>query len=175
MIKKLLLFVLAIVILIWLLIRNFTNILYPIKYSEYIEKYAGEYHIDKNLVYAIIKQESNFNEKAISSKGAVGLMQIMNKTANEVVERTDIDEVNLYDPEINIQIGVKYFSELIDKYDNEKMAIIAYNAGTGNVDKWIKEDIISRNGENLENVPFKETNMYLRKVLKNYEIYNKLY
>lgn len=175
MIKKLLLFVFTIVILMCLIIKNFANFLYPIKYSEYIDKYACEYNIDKNLVYAIIKQESNFNEKAISPKGAVGLMQVMNRTANDVVKRIDIDKVNLYDPEINIHIGVKYFSELIEKYNDEKMAIIAYNAGTGNVDKWIQENIISENGENLEKVPFRETNMYLRKVLKNYEIYNKLY
>lgn len=173
--KKILLFVFAFIVFILIIIKSLINIMYPLRYSEYIEKYAIEYDIDKNLVYAIIKQESNFKTDVNSSKGAVGLMQVMDRTAMEVAYNLDYDEINLYDPETNIQIGVKYLSMLIEKYDNEKIAIVAYNAGIGNVDKWIEENIIDKDGKNLENVPYKETNMYLRKVLKNYEIYNKLY
>ncbi|MCI8290866.1 MAG: lytic transglycosylase domain-containing protein [Clostridia bacterium] len=164
------------VILVFIILKIFINCVYPNKYSEYVEKYSKEYDVDSNLVYAIIKQESNFDPDVNSPKGAVGLMQLMRKTAEEVAERMNCNDVDLCNPEINIKLGVKHLSDLLHKYENnEKMAVIAYNAGMGNVDNWIDKGIIDGEGTNLENVPYKETNMYLRKVLKNYEIYCKLY
>ena len=151
---------------------------YPLKYTENIEKYAEKYNVDKYLVYAIIKAESNFNEKAKSKSNAIGLMQIMEATAKEIAAKMELDimKEQLYKPELNIQIGVKYYASLLEKYNNNyKIAIIAYNAGIGNVDKWIKEGIIKEDGTDLENVPFKETNNYVRKILRNYEIYKGLY
>lgn len=171
------LFICAICVILILLVLKFSvNFVYPNKYSEYVEKYSAEYDVDSNLVYAIIKQESNFEPDVNSSKGAVGLMQLMEKTASEVAEKIDCNNVDLCNPETNIKLGIKHLSDLLHKYDdNEKMAIIAYNAGMGNVDNWIGKGIINEEGTNLENVPYKETNMYLRKVLKNYEMYCKLY
>ena len=130
------------------------------------------------MICSIIKTESNFNIEAKSNKNAIGLMQIMETTAKETATKLEIDpnNINLYDTETNIKIGVKYFSEILKKYDgNYNLAIIAYNAGIGNVDNWIKEGIINEDGTNLENIPFRETNNYIRKVLRNYEIYKKLY
>ena len=152
--------------------------IYPLKYSEYVEKYAEEYNIDKYLVYAIIKAESNFNENAKSNSDAIGLMQIMEATALETANKIDLSltEEQLFEPELNIQIGTKYFADLLEKYKyNHGIAIIAYNAGIGNVDKWINEGTIKEDGTDLENVPFKETNNYVRKILRNYEIYKGLY
>ena len=152
--------------------------IYPLKYSEYIEKYSNEYNIDKYMVYAIIKSESNFNEKAKSSSNAIGLMQIMENTAIETASKMklDISEMDLFNPELNIKIGLKYFTDLVKKYNNNSsIAIIAYNAGIGNVDKWIEEKTIKDDGSDLENVPFKETNNYVRKILRDYEIYKYLY
>ena len=145
---------------------------YPLKHTEYVEKYSKEYNIDSYMIYAIIKAESNFNDKAKSKSNAIGLMQIMEPTAKEIADKIDlnISEEQLYSPELNIQIGIEYFAGLLEKYNNNyKIAIIAYNAGIGNVDKWIKEGTIK------ENVPFKETNNYVRKILRNYEIYKGLY
>ena len=176
--KKIYLWIIATIVFICislLIVRISINVMYPNKYSKYIEKYSKEYSVDKNLIYAIIKQESNFKSEVNSSKGAKGLMQLMDNTASAVASDLEYNEFNLFEPEMNINLGVKYLSYLLDKYDNEKIAIVAYNAGEGNVDKWIQSGIISSDGTDLENVPFKETNMYLRKVLKNYEIYNKLY
>ena len=152
--------------------------IYPLKYSEYIEKYAKEYEIDKYLVYAIIKAESNFKEDARSNSGAIGLMQIMEATAMEIANKMDLNvtKEDLFKPELNIKIGLKYFTSLLEKYNNNyNLAIIAYNAGIGNVDKWIKEGIIKQDGTDIENVPFKETNNYVRKILRDYEIYKELY
>lgn len=152
--------------------------IYPLKYTQYVEKYSREYKIDKYLVYAIIKAESNFNENAKSNSDAIGLMQIMEQTAIETAQKMgqNVTEEDLFNPDLNIKIGLKYYSTLLEKYDNNyQMAIIAYNAGIGNVDKWIQDGIIEWDGSNLENVPFKETNNYLRKIVRDYSIYKKLY
>lgn len=116
---------------------NLLTKIYPNKYSNYVETYSEEYNVDKNLVYAIIKQESNFDEEASSKKGAIGLMQLMTGTADEIADELEINNANVYNPEINIKFGTKYLSDLLTRYKNEKIAIVAYNAGFGNVDKWI--------------------------------------
>ena len=152
--------------------------IYPLKYSEYVEKYSSRYDIDKFLVYAIIKAESNFNENAKSVSNAIGLMQITKDTAEEVASKMNImiNTDDLYKPDININIGLKYFKTLLDLYDNNvNLAIIAYNAGIGNVDNWIAEGIIKEDASDIENVPFKETNNYARKILRDYETYKELY
>ena len=152
--------------------------LYPLKYSEYVEKYAEEYNMDKYMVYAIIKAESNFNENAKSSSDAIGLMQIMETTAIETARKMNLEvtEEDLFKPDLNINIGLKYFTYLLNHYNNNyPLAIIAYNAGMGRVDKWIKEGTIKQDGSDLENIPFKETNLYVRKVLNVYEKYKNLY
>lgn len=152
--------------------------IYPLKYSEYVEKYAKEYKIDPYMVYAIIKAESNFNENAKSSSKAIGLMQIMEATAIETANKMDlnVEEEDLFDPELNIKIGLKYFTDLLKKYDNNYyLAIIAYNAGIGNVDKWIDDGTIKKDASDIENVPFRETNNYVRRILRDYDIYKELY
>ena len=152
------------------------NTLYPLKYESIVDEYSEEYGIDRYLIYAVIKGESNFNPKAISSKGAIGLMQLMQDTADEIGEDIGIESVDLYDEDTNIRIGVKYIFDLIDKYEgNINLAIVAYNAGTGNVSKWIEDGTIKKGGSDIENVPYKETNMYVRRILNNYRIYRLLY
>ena len=75
-----------------------------------------------------------------------------------------------------IKIGTKYLSELLQKYDgNYYLAVAAYNAGIGTVDKWIQEGTIKKDGSDIENIPYKETNNYVRKIIRDYGIYQKLY
>lgn len=150
--------------------------IYKIEYNEYIEINANNYGIEKALIYAIIKNESGFNQNAISVSNAKGLMQIMDTTAQEVANKNNIelDNANIFEPGINIKIGVIYISELIDKYKKIELALAAYNAGIGNVDKWISQGIINKEASNIENVPYKETNMYIRKVMRDYKIYKKI-
>lgn len=155
--------------------------LYPLKYSEYVEKYAKEYNIDKYMVYAIIKAESNFNQQAVSNKEAKGLMQLMPQTAEDIAKKLDIEvtkeEISkkLLEPEFNINLGTKYISNLLAKYSNIELALTAYNAGSGNVDTWVENGTLMADGSNIENIPYKETNNYVRKILRDYEIYKKLY
>ena len=181
--KKILKFFIVLIVIVAILIVIFANkntimkMFYIIKYSEYVEKYSKEYVVDKYLIYACIKAESNFNEKAESKKGAKGLMQLMDSTGQEIAKGLNmkIDNDDLFEPEINIKLGTKYVSRMLQKYENTELALAAYNAGSGNVDSWINSGKIKADGSDAENIPFKETNNYVRKILKDYRIYKELY
>ena len=182
-IKKKTIIILLFIIAILFVIFNLSNIqkiiqkkIYPKKYSYEVEKYANEYNLDKNLIYAIIKAESNFNETAVSRKNAKGLMQLMYDTALDIAKtiNIEIDEEKILEPDTNINIGTKYISILISKYQNVEVALAAYNAGSGNVDSWISNGTIKADGSDIENIPFKETNNYVRKILRDYKIYSEL-
>ena len=152
--------------------------LYPIKYEEYVYRYSEELNIDPMLTFAIIKTESNFRTDVVSNSGAIGLMQLIESTAEEQAEKLNMEYTreSLYEAETNLKIGLNYFNTLLDYYNqNYILAFTAYNAGLGNVQKWINEGTIKEDGSDIENIPFKETNMYVRKIIKNYEIYKKIY
>ena len=157
------------------------RLVYKKEYSEYVEKYSKKYNVDENLVYAVMKVESNFNVNAESGKGAVGLMQLMQTTAKDVVKQTDIEVGNstikevLLDSESNINIGTKYLSILLKKYKNVELAITAYNAGIGTVDNWVEKGILKDDGSDVENIPYLETNTYVRRILRDYKIYENIY
>lgn len=182
--KKALMFILIILIL-FLFLGFFKDkllkIIYPKNYQEIVTLYANNYNVDENLIFAIIKAESNFNQDAISNKKAIGLMQIMEETAKDVAIKNSIDiDINNLRKEIlyvdnNINIGTKYLQILITKYNNIEVALAAYNAGIGTVDNWIDKGIIKSDGTDIENIPYKETNTYVRKILRDYKIYQNLY
>ncbi len=152
---------------------------YPLKYEEYVYKYAEKYDVDPLFVMAIIKTESNFNEKVVSKSGAKGLMQLMETTAEELADYIGMEYIageTLFIPEKNIELGVCYYSILLKEYNGDKgLALAAYNAGIGNVSGWIENEVIQNDGSDIENIPFNETNNYVRKTLKNYDIYKKIY
>ena len=188
MTKKLIVFLVIVILLLagWLVFFKILRvqdailkIIYPTKYSEFVEKYAEENGIDKYLVYAIIKAESNFDPNVTSSSDARGLMQLMEETAVErsnIIDDTTVETYDLYDPETNIRLGTSYFSYLLGIYDgNTVLALIAYNAGLGNVQQWIQDGIIKSDGSDIENIPYKETSNYVRKILRDYQMYLKIY
>ena len=151
---------------------------YKDDYREYVEEYSEKYNVDKNLIFAIIKAESNFDENAVSNAGAKGLMQIMDSTSKDIAEKIAVtinSDEDILNPKINIELGTKYISMLLEKYQNINLALAGYNAGSGNVDKWIEEGTLNKDGTNIENIPFLETNNYVRKILRDYEIYQKIY
>jgi len=121
-------------------------------FGDLIHEKAMKYDVDPMLVAAVIEQESKFRSRARSQVGAQGLMQLMPRTGRWMGAR------NLYDPAQNVDAGVKYIKYLSAKYDgNLKKTIAAYNAGEGNVKRY--------NGV----PPFRETQTYVKKVLRNYE------
>ncbi len=151
---------------------------YPIEYDEYVSKYSEKYNVEKALVFAVIKSESNFREEAQSKAGAIGLMQIMPETFEWLKKHHklwDIENNNLIDPEINIKCGVYLISLLQKRYESDEVAISAYNAGLGNVDKWLMNKNYSIDGKTLIKIPYKDTAAYVKNVLKSREIYRKLY
>ena len=139
--RKIILILIVIVISLILILLNLDNILklvYRQDYSEYVEKYAEENEVDPLLIYAIIKAESNFDDDAVSNKGAMGLMQLMDNTAKEVATNELMEYTSnetLYNPEKNIQIGVKYYANLKEIFGNDMIALAAYNAGMGTVNR----------------------------------------
>ncbi|MBO5196294.1 MAG: lytic transglycosylase domain-containing protein [Clostridia bacterium] len=150
---------------------------YPKEYEEYVEKYASQYGVPESIVYAVIKTESGYDSGAVSKAGAVGLMQMMPDTFNWLTTLTkeNLDKGLLYDPETNIKYGTYYLSYLYLKYGSWDTVYAAYNAGEGNVDDWLGDALEADGAKKLGDVPFKETENYIKKVNKAAEIYDRLY
>jgi soluble lytic murein transglycosylase len=153
--------------------------LYPVGYKNYINRYSKEYDLDPFLVASVINVESKYDKNATSSKDARGLMQIGESTGQWASEVLAIDSYTsdmLYDPEINIRIGTWYLNQLNKEFDNNlDLVLAAYNAGSGNVSKWLLDEEYSKNGEDIHTIPFKETKDYLKRVNLNYEVYSTVY
>lgn len=176
-----LLIILILFIFVFLFRDNILKIMYPKTYEEIVKVNQEKYKVEENLIYAVIKAESNFNKDAISYKNAIGLMQLMEETAKDVAKKNNIElnseniKEELCKVNKNIEIGTCYLATLIQKYQNKEVALAAYNAGIGTVDGWIEKGIIKADGSDIENIPFKETNNYVRKILRDYKIYEDLY
>ena len=151
--------------------------LYPMSYSQEIIYYANNYNMDSGLIASVINTESNFDKNAKSSKGAIGLMQIMPSTAEWVANKIglEFDEKELYNVNYNIEIGTYYLSYLKSYFNDERLALCAYNAGIGNVKNWLNNKDYSLDGKTLKIIPYQETKNYLNKVYKNYHYYKNKY
>ena len=155
------------------------KILFPYNHTNIIEKYSEEYNVPISLILAVINVESNFDEEAVSNKGAKGLMQIMDITGEWAAEEIGIENFTtnmLFEPEINIQIGCWYINRLNKQFNNEKNTVLAaYNAGSGNVSKWLENINYSSDNETLYDIPFEQTKNYVKKVNLNEKIYKSIY
>lgn len=171
-------FAIIIFLIIILLSRHVLTLLYPIKYSYYVEKYCKQYNLDPNIIYAIIECESNFNESASSHAGAIGLMQITPETYEWAISKTGEkiqQENDLYDPETNIKYGCYIYSLFLNEFKDQQVALACYNAGRGNVKNWLKDSRYSKDGSTLKVIPFKETEQYVKKVNNANKIYQIIY
>lgn len=183
--KKLIITIVISIFVVIVFLFTFRNdllkIMYPKKYKEVVSIYVEEYNVEENLIFAVIKAESNFDSKAVSNKNAIGLMQLMEETAKDLARKENIEldynnvKEDLCDVYKNINIGTKYLSTLLERYQNKELALVAYNAGIGTIDNWIEKGIIKSDGSDIENIPYKETNNYVRKILRDYKIYQELY
>ena len=135
--------------------RRTTRAADPYAYAEIVKKVAREQKLDQALLRAVIAAESGYDPNAVSSKGAVGLMQLMPETA----QRYGVN--NLYDPAENIHAGARYLRDLIHKFNDDlSLALAAYNAG---------EDAVIRYGNRIP--PYRETREYVPRVMNLYRRY----
>lgn len=146
-------------------------------YRNLVQAECAQYDLDEALVLSVIFQESRFRREALSSAGAVGLMQIMPQTATWIAEHMAVEnfQINqLKEPEANISMGTWYLSWLDQQFDgNRALVLAAYNAGIGNVQRWLQEGIWDGSIENIERIPYPETRQYVRSVLDQSHIYQK--
>ncbi len=152
---------------------------HPKKYSEFVSKYALEYEMDEDLIYAVIKTESDFDCDAVSDVGARGLMQIMEETFDWIKYRLDDEESeydDMFDPEMNIRYGAYLMDYLLEKFGDKDTAVAAYHSGAGCVSLWLEEKENSSDGKRLDNIPSNTAKHYVNKInnaLSNYkELYN---
>ena len=151
---------------------------FPCKYSEYVEQYSKEYDVDDALVYAVIKNESGFDEEAVSRVGARGLMQITSDTFDWAKFRMTEEDNAIYDdlfyPQVNIKYGTFILSLLLQEFGTPEVALAAYHAGWGNVKEWLSDEALSSDGYNLDNIPFDTTDWYVKKIIKDREVYRQI-
>jgi soluble lytic murein transglycosylase len=147
----------------------FQRVRYPLKYEQIVRGHARNYQLDPALLAAVIYQESKFHSDAKSDSGAIGLMQLQPDTAKGIAIRTGgsrFQTSDLYNPEINVRYGSWYLRHLLDKYDDEKTALAAYNAGQRNVDEWRAEG---------KGIQFSETRAYVDRVEHLKGVYHDAY
>lgn len=151
--------------------------LYPMKYTELVEKYSSDFGIEKELLYAVIKTESSFNPNAVSNADAMGLTQITPETFEWL--KTKLGEENadlsLFDPETAIKYGAFFLSYLLEEFENTDTAVAAYHAGRGRINGWLTDEKISPDGKILADIPIPETAHYVKKVNRALNIYKNLY
>lgn len=176
-------FLIAALLLVSLLLRavcaRYLRAAYPLKYQEYVTAYARQYDFDPALIYALIRTESGFNPRASSPAGAVGLMQLTEETyewaQSRLPEAERLPEEDLYDPGTNIRYGVLVLSMLREQFGDTRTMLAAYNAGIGNVRRWLQDSACSDDGRTLKTIPFSETRKYVDKIPAAQQIYGKLY
>ncbi|MGB7946572.1 MAG: transglycosylase SLT domain-containing protein [Candidatus Binatia bacterium] len=152
---------------------------FPLAYWDMIQQKAQEQELDPYLVLALIRQESLFDSRARSPATALGLMQLLPSTAGRVARQIGVpppSNEQLFEPEVNLMLGIQYLKDLLKRYSNNwYKAIAAYNAGEGAVDRWEREILTDDEEEFVERIPYLETRAYVKLVMRNHRIYSRLY
>lgn len=170
--------ILALVLLL-LNLDNIGRILYPFPYRETTFFYARAYDVDPFLLVAMMKTESDFKSRAVSERGARGLMQIMPETGRWIASQMDDPSFHpdrLFEPETSIKFGAWYLADLEREFHGDTvLALAAYNGGRGNVREWLTSKDLSGGKSTIGQIPFPETRHYVKKVLLYHRIYSYLY
>ncbi|MBI3662388.1 MAG: transglycosylase SLT domain-containing protein [Acidobacteria bacterium] len=151
--------------------------LYPLAYASLVEKYSAKNALDPMLVAGLIRQETVFQHDAVSHAGAVGLMQVLPSTGRRLAKAQKLRyaRAKLFEPEYNLRLGTVYFRDLLKRLGSTEAALAAYNAGEDRVAAWQAERNYEEPAEFVESIPFTETREYVQIVLRNAEIYRRLY
>ena len=153
---------------------------HPTSYDEIVKKYSVEYGVPERVIFATIKTESSFRSDAVSSAGAMGLMQMMPSTFEWLTSDEHLDEHlstdSLFDPEVSIRYGTYYLSYLARKFDYDWTVVsAAYNAGEGRVANWLEDGKYTDSNGELIKIPIKETRSYVKKISDAIDTYSRLY
>lgn len=149
---------------------------YPFPFFQEIETWSKQRQLNPLLVTALIRQESRFEPNIRSVAGATGLMQVMPGTGKWIAEKTNLQQYNLANPNDNVKLGTWFFDYTHGEYNNNSLlAVASYNAGPGNVSKWLRQRGKSDADDFVEAIPFDETRNYVRQVFGNYWNYLRLY
>jgi soluble lytic murein transglycosylase len=159
--------------------RPYWEALFPKAYWTDLRKYSVLNGLDPYLVASLIRQESEFNAMALSHANAVGLMQLLPKTGKTVAKQVKLKGYSapqLFTPAVNLELGTRYFKEMVDKYNGQfEYALAAYNAGTDRVGDWLEQGHYRDPQEFVESIPFTETREYVQAILRNASVYRQLY
>ena len=150
-------------------------LIFPLKYTKNIKINSNLYNLQPELVCSIILAESGFRKNSVSSKGAIGLMQLMPSTAKwiyNIIYEDEFDVSKLKDEKINIKLGCYYLNYLNNKFDNLVYVLCAYNAGETTVRNWITEFSLNNTQLTTNNIPYKETRNYVNKILNYIKVYS---
>lgn len=159
--------------------RQYMTAAYPLRYQQVVDECAAQYGLHPSLVYAVIRTESGFDPKAVSPAKARGLMQLTKDTFEWAQRRVpytgDAEEDALFDPQTNIRYGVLVLHLLGEQFEDEDTILAAYNAGMGNVSRWLADAAYSDDGVTLREIPYPETRNYVQRVRDAQAMYRKLY
>jgi soluble lytic murein transglycosylase len=159
--------------------RPYWEALFPRAYWTDLRKFSMLNGLDPYLVASLIRQESEFNAGALSHANAVGLMQLLPKTGKSVAKQVKLHGYTapqLYTPAVNLELGTRYFKDMVDKYNGQfEYALAAYNAGTDRVGDWLGQGHYRDPQEFVESIPFTETREYVQAILRNASVYRQLY
>ncbi len=160
-------------------VKKAMAISYPKGFEKYVNSYSEKFGVDSYLVYALIREESRFNPRGLSWAMAHGLTQIIPSTGRRIAKNMQIKPYytsRLFEPSLNIKMGSYYLSQLLQMFEGNKyLALASYNGGAGNVKKWMRKTGTEDIDEFVENIPYRETRGYVKKVLESYWQYRRLY
>ncbi len=168
--------VLFLLVLLAVCHRPLARLYFVKEYGEEIGDCSETYDVSEDLICGVIWTESHFDPTAVSSAGSCGLMQLKPSTFAEMRSRMELTtDASVFSPEENIRCGTFYLRYLYDMFGDWDTALAAYNAGLGNVSKWLQDPAYSEDGKTLSAIPFPETEQYLKKVHFAEKLYNYLY
>jgi soluble lytic murein transglycosylase len=158
--------------------RPYWEALFPKPYWPDLKKFSSQNALDPYLVASLIRQESEFNPGAVSRANALGLMQLLPKVGSAVAREEKLkhfSQEQLFTPEVNLQLGTRYFRQMVDKFGAFEYALAAYNAGSNRVDDWLGQGKYRDPQEFVESIPFTETREYVQAILRNANVYRQIY
>ncbi len=159
--------------------REFWEGLYPMPWEDDLRSRAQPHGLDPYLVAGLIRQESEYDHAAVSRAGAIGLMQVMPSTGRNIFRQLGIpgfSPAKLRDPDVSLRLGTYHLKEVVDRFDGSlELALAAYNAGAKRAEEWMTWGNFEEPAEFVETIPFTETRGYVQSVLRNRDMYRRLY